>query len=136
MAVPPSPISCGLGGVLIRSASADAARTRDRNLWVRGGGKPDDHSLFNLDLSEPSDPEFQKLGRFWRSANQAVTLWPDHDWRPDVGPHRDEVLDAYRGVTRRLRRTASSAACLYGTRSSGGCRRRLSAGRSAPLTSE
>ncbi len=95
-----------LGDSLDRIDLSDRPVLADRNLWVWSGPNERRGAFFNLDrmLSAENEPRFRAFGEYLAQARiNAVTFWPAPRWRPDVGPNRDKVLDAYRALTRFLR---------------------------------
>ena len=95
-----------LGDALDRIDLREKPALPHRNLWTWSGPKGSPRAFFNLDRMRNADkePRFHELGRYLARARiNTLTLWPDPDCRPDVGPNRDQVLDAYRALTHFIR---------------------------------
>lgn len=92
--------------------SLDVIRLRDkpvlaeRVLWVWGQPKSNPNAFLTPDRMRnvENDPGLRTFGRYLAQARvNAVTIWPDLDVRPDLGPGKETSLEAYRIFTHWLR---------------------------------
>ena len=105
-----------LGADLHKIQLRDKPALPDRNLLAWSGPSPKPRAFFNLDRMRnvENEPRFRELGRYLARARiNAVTFWPAPGHRPDVGPIRQDVLDAYRALTRFLRQRYGIESYLF-----------------------